>query len=804
MKTGRSIVLLTFALFLLFIGSCETGTTKNYTRSAGDSHSWLDQRPFNGEVYKNLLQQIDGRLRPSICIYDSNQLIAKYPVTLKPHNQGFGGKVKTDTGIWDVQLIAGVSNEKGQLPFNISFELESGQAEHAGVALVFDFSNWSEHNYVFVPSAAYNGNRFQVLKMPYPPFFYDKKYQRVDLPVTITDVPRLSKNPGLSKMELLTTDAATPAAGFCNPDTGDSFLLLMNEKTPYGPNGIIIEENEGRSFASLVISAPGVRTRQAGGTMLRNSDDRGASFKPDDRVSLDFILNVFHADNIPGFLKYFFIHRKALSGENQLVQRTPFSTAFNMEEAIQNNERWFEKGQYYKNGNGDTPPGHMQIGWVGGLMQPYPLMLGGSEKSFQRSLATLKTAFDHVQGPSGFFYGIYKDGVLYGDDFAEARDKPYIAMVRKNADALYYLTNEFDLLKSEGKATLIKVKEQQGLRKLADAFVQLWDHYGQFGQFVNVETGELIVGGSTAGAMAPAGLALAARYFDHDHYLQVAREAAEMYYQRDVLKGYTSGGPGEILQNPDSESAIALLTSLMTLYDCTGEKVWLNHAEDMAALFSSWVVSYDFEFPENSALAKCKARSAGAVWASTQNKHAAPGACTSSCSALLKLYRATGNEHYLSLLRDISHNILEFMSTKDRPVGNDIGGYINERVNISDWEGKDAVGNLHWSSVSWCELAVLLTTVEIPGIYVVPDKNLIYTFDHVSVKKIGKDQEGLILEISNPTPYDASVSVLAENSAALKKPLPDHLFRHMTRVEVKHNVKIKVQITKEGTVIVKN
>ena len=272
------------------------------------------------------------------------------------------------------------------------------------------------------------------------------------------------------------------------------------------------------------------------------------------------------------------------------------------------------------------------------------------------------------------------------------------------------------------------------IKRLADAFVRVWEETGQFGQLVNVKTGTIHVGGSTAGAIAPAGLALASTYFHDPKYLKVAEEAARMFYHRDVQKGYTTGGPGEILQCPDSESAFAMLESFVVLYEVTGQREWLTAACDMAAICSSWVVSYDFLFPPNSTLGRAQARSTGAVWASVQNKHAGPGVCTSSGDCLLKLYRATGDRRYLDLLKDISHNLLEFVSTSQRPVGADKDGYISERVNLSDWEGTGGVGQVHWTSVSWCELAVMLTAIEVPGIYVQPDTGLLYVFDHVDAQ----------------------------------------------------------------------
>ncbi len=93
----------------------------------------------------------------------------------------------------------------------------------------------------------------------------------------------------------------------------------------------------------------------------------------------------------------------------------------------------------------------------------------------------------------------------------------------------------------------------------------------------------------------------------------------------------------DILQNADSETAFGFTASLMALYDVTGDKVWLEKSRNAANLAATWVVSYDYELPTFTALGAIGTKFAGAVWASTQNKHAAPGACTTSCDPLMKL-----------------------------------------------------------------------------------------------------------------------------------------------------------------------
>ena len=271
-----------------------------------------------------------------------------------------------------------------------------------------------------------------------------------------------------------------------------------------------------------------------------------------------------------------------------------------------------------------------------------------------------------------------------------------------------------------------------GTVKLADGFVKLFDQYGQFGQFVDVYTGEIAVGGSTSAAIACAGLAEAYRFFQNPDYLRVAEESAEFFYQNSLCRGYTTGGPGEILQCPDSESAFGLLESFVVLYEITGKPKWLGYAKECAHYCSSWVVSYNYEFPENSEFGRLGIKSVGSVFANIQNKHAAPGICTLSGDSLYKLWKWTADPLYPELLKDIALTIGQYISTDQRPICDryiDPGlpdgerraliaahrmpeGFINERVNLSDWEGAGKVGGI-FNGSCWPEGSNLLTLAEV-------------------------------------------------------------------------------------------
>ena len=125
-------------------------------------------------------------------------------------------------------------------------------------------------------------------------------------------------------------------------------------------------------------------------------------------------------------------------------------------------------------------------------------------------------------------------------------------------------------------------------------------------------------------------------------------------------------------------------------------------------------------------------RTVGSVFANIQNKHSAPGICTLSGDSLYKLWQWTEDELYLELLKDIALPLGQYISMDDDPIydwnispeDRDSGdpakmekhrmpqGFINERVNMSDWEGDDHIGGVFHGSC-WSETSNLLTLAEV-------------------------------------------------------------------------------------------
>ena len=682
---------------------------------------------------------------------------------------------------WGVEVISG--NATGEKQF--IFEAKRAMQE-VGVAVAFDQYGWSSDNYVMIPSVVYNGNRQRIVNRTYATGLDKSDYYREDLALTSNPIPQLSPEFGAkSRLEINVSNTSTPVMAFLDRKKNQGTFLFTDQGIDWlgevKDHALIIEESLDRSVASFVISAPGVRKLKPEFIGFSPSPDRGISVKPGDKIIIRVTRVEFAANNVPALLNRFMVERKLHTAEEPPRNLMPMSEVFarmvrNIEERYCKGDKW----EYYCPENADW----MSYGWIGGLMNTYPMLALGDAEHVRRVKNTFDFGLLNGYGKSGYYYDVLgADGKVFYRDAAQLN--PGIGLTRKNADVLYWMVKQLMLLKKQGKADVISPEWEKQVRALADAFATTWKTEGTWGNYLNMETGKVAAYNTTSGAMAVGGLALASVYYNIPEYLDIARRAAAGYHANFTLVGFTSGGCGDILQNADSETAAALMTSLMTLYETTGEEVYLKQSADLADLCATWTVSFPYRLPENTALAKLGANLTGAVWASTQNKHGAPGFCTQSGDALFKIYRATGNVLYADLLRDIIHAHAE---------GVQPNGKITERLTYCDADSRGSRGD--GGMTGWNETNGALMALEIPGIYVRTDLGTAYTFDHVAVKEIMKEGKNLRLKLYNPTQYDATVALFAEDGTQAEAPLGDNAFLDWKQ-------KVKVGAGKTVTVKIK-
>lgn len=687
---------------------------------------------------------------------------------------------------WEVRQVK-EQNVKGEgTKYKFIFKAKKAM-QNAGVAVAVDEYNWCSDNFVMIPSVVYNGNRQRIVNREYATGLDKTDYYRKDLALTSNPIPQLSPEYGAkSRLEVNISNTSTPVIAYLDRSNQKGTLLFTDQGIDWQgevkDHALIVEESADRSLASFVISAPGVREYKPEFIGFSKSPDRGISVKAGDEIVINVTKIDFTCKDVATLYKHFMIERKLHTVEASPRNLMPMSEVFsrmvrNIDERYYKGEQW----EFYCPENADW----MSYGWIGGLMNTYPMLALGDEKHLRKVKNTFDFALPNGKGKSGYYYDVLgADGkVIYRD---ASKLNPGVGLTRKNADILYWMVKQFMLLKKQGKGNTISSEWEADVRLLADAFVDTWEKYGTWGNYFNVETGDVAVYNTTSGAMAVGGLALASVYYNNPAYLDVACKSARDYYENFALVGFTSGGCGDILQNADSETAIALTTSLMTLYEITGDEKYLKQTEDLANYTASWTVSFPYRLPENTALAKLGANLTGAVWASTQNKHGAPGFCTQSGDVLFKLYRTTGNILYADFIRDVIHAHAE---------GVQPNGKITERLTYCDADSRGSRGD--GGKTGWNETNGALMALEIPGIYVRKDLAKAYVFDHVEVKDIKKTKSGITLTVHNPTAYDATVTIFAEDETQASKPLGENAFLDWKQ-------KVTVKAGKTNSVQIKN
>ncbi|NLB69732.1 MAG: hypothetical protein GX804_08655 [Lentisphaerae bacterium] len=516
-----------------------------------------------------------------------------------------------------VRLFATPATFGGTL-LDIHFKILSGTVDNASLGVCAEFTKWSRDEWVFMPACVYAGNRFRRVT----PEDMQNPAPDPESWVTLTRDLGLNPGDGASRIQVLAGDCAAPCAGILSPSAQRGLLLLSTQGSGYGDLGIHVEENETRSHARLLFKSPGVREGakyNVANSRFRDAD-AGACFSGGDSLTLPLLVHTFPATTPEALYKHFVRLRKTF-GPHRERHDLPFETAFRLIEEKHNRENWIESYGYWSVGMRESLPQDWQSGWVGGPNTMWPLFLRGDACSTGRALRVWDFVAEHAVTPSGFLKGSFTKG-----DWGNAPERCYM---RYSADTLYFLMKTLLHLRVgpphiEPNETWLSLA-----RGLCKAFTGCWEESGHLPHYADARTGHVIVGGSCAAALAPAGLALAARYFDEPGYRTVAESAARRYRDNFLAKGITNGGPGDIRQNVDSESAAALLESFIILMEeSDGAPEWVDAAVRAAAYCATWVTSYDFCFPPASTFGQLDMLTTGTVWANVQNKHAAPGICT--------------------------------------------------------------------------------------------------------------------------------------------------------------------------------
>jgi len=354
-----------------------------------------------------LKAQTPYNLRFAVQQYDHslyNKLINRMVVEATASNDQV---LKTTNGEWNITTEKkAVSVEGNTLEYTVTFKLTKGYEKSAATLIELDFENWSKENYVLLPAAAYNGNRFESRRIPYSPKLNDARDIGKDKPIIISDVPRLNIADGLSQIQERSGAMALPCIGFQSVADKKGFFLTTVQRNSFGDLGMNIEESANRQQAVISLCSPLVRERSKYFICDNQapSTDIPADFKAGDELKFTFRVYNFEAPKIQSVFDKYLLIRNDLCHVAEFIPQLPFSACFDFLEKKFNAENFVPEWGYYSVGMRSMFLQDWQIGWTGGMITTYPLLFSSNEQTRQNVIANFDWLFPNGISPSGFFW----------------------------------------------------------------------------------------------------------------------------------------------------------------------------------------------------------------------------------------------------------------------------------------------------------------------------------------------------------------------------------------------------------------
>ena len=566
-------------------------------------------------------------------------------------------------------------------------------------------------SYVIAPGVMYDGNRFLVSPQPYCPYLPTEGVTP-DGPIMQADVPRLCSDTGY-RTELAANALAIPAVGVYDPKLELGYLIGVEIYGAWGVAGVNLVTLPGEPVRVEVCLPVMRKKRYHFCDWIEPDNEPGMTIEPGKPVSCKIRVITVHASGIPDFIRRLAEYGYAQRGQEARRPVLSFAEAAELIESKLDDYNWREDLGYYKAGMGDAPNSMLQTGWVGGGVTMIAMAMSENPERRRRARRMLDFICRGGLSPSGYFHGLH-DGSQWRSFGVKRPGCRSSSLIRRSLECARDVLKMLELLKNRGEP--IEAAWEHAAKSNLDAMVDTATRFGHLGYTVDRDNGDVLWGDSTCGAFGIEPLVRGAAWFHEPAYLETASKLAEYYVTHFLEKGFTCGGVGDALMAVDSESNYALLAGLVHLHAATGEPRHLAWARQAADLFATWVLCYDAQLPPDSPLGKLGIQPRGAVLANSQNQHGAPGICTASGDALLKLYEATGEEHYLRMLEDIAQCIPQMIvrAGQEEVWGKSPPGCVTERLMTMD--GMEPNGHTSHGS-TWSEIAALLTARELPPVY---------------------------------------------------------------------------------------
>ena len=259
-------------------------------------------------------------------------------------------------------------------------------------------------------------------------------------------------------------------------------------------------------------------------------------------------------------------------------------------------------------------------------------------------------------------------------------------------------------------------KYEKAVKALCGFFLEHYPEEG-FPQILHCGGGVVKKEGC-AGAMLLAGFLYAYRYFGDKAYLDRAVSAFDFYYNT-YLKNSTAAGGALDTYCVDKESAGPVLRAAMLLHEITGDPAYLDKAEKIAYYLMTWCFYHDVAFPEASDSAKMGIRTTGGTSVSTAHHHLD---CWGAYYVpdMIKLYRLTGKETYLTQARILWRFTIQYISDGELVLHGmkRMAGAQNEAIFQNLW-CTEADGIMRGTLNDW--LIIWVKTFQLDALYAVEE-----------------------------------------------------------------------------------